>query len=217
MLGNLGNWWNGGAPGAAMGQPRAGGLDTYAARMRAAQANAPVQSPLVASYTPPAYQTTPPHVDINAVIAAMNGAKAAGQPQVAGQAPAMPGMMAEGGALGEQQGSDFGGMASGMELAGLNAEAERNSANGAAGLAKGGPVTAAHMAGPNPPGPDDGFVPLDKGEYVIKASAAKTIGKPALAKINAAAEDTEHAEIAREVTRRLARRDKKDDMKGKKG
>lgn len=200
MLNNLGNWWN-----AAQGQ-QAGGyqnpLAGYADRMRAAGAAAPVSSPLVAAYTPPAYQTTPPHVDVNAVIAAMNAQKPGAQPP--GAQPMMPAVMGEGGAVGGQQGSDFGGMASGMELAGLDREARNFEAAGAAGLAQGGPVTAANMAGPNPPGPDDGFVPLDKGEYVIRADAAKKVGKPALAKINAAGDDS--AGIAKEVTRRVAAR-----------
>ena len=41
------------------------------------------------------------------------------------------------------------------------------------------------LLGPNPPGPDDGYGSLDRGEFVIKASAAKRIGKDALEALNA--------------------------------
>lgn len=39
--------------------------------------------------------------------------------------------------------------------------------------AAGGPVDGAGLAGPNPPGPDDGYAALDGGEYVVRASQAQ--------------------------------------------
>lgn len=39
--------------------------------------------------------------------------------------------------------------------------------------ADGGPVDGAGLAGPNPPGPDDGYAALDGGEYVVRASQAQ--------------------------------------------
>lgn len=44
------------------------------------------------------------------------------------------------------------------------------------GLAMGGIVLEKHLAGPNPYGPDDGYVPLKLGEYVIKQSAVNKYG-----------------------------------------
>ena len=39
--------------------------------------------------------------------------------------------------------------------------------------ADGGPVDGAGLAGPNPPGPDDGFAALDGGEFVVRQSQAQ--------------------------------------------
>jgi hypothetical protein len=52
------------------------------------------------------------------------------------------------------------------------------------GLAKGGYVHGGLMFGPNPPGPDDGAVNLDMGEYVIKKSSVKKYGRGLLDMIN---------------------------------
>ncbi len=52
------------------------------------------------------------------------------------------------------------------------------------GMAKGGYVHGGLMSGPNPPGPDDGAVNLDIGEYVIKKSAVDKYGKGLLDMIN---------------------------------
>ena len=48
--------------------------------------------------------------------------------------------------------------------------------------AKGGLITS--VFGPNPPGPDDGAVNLDLGEYVIKKSSVKKYGRGLLDMIN---------------------------------
>ena len=52
------------------------------------------------------------------------------------------------------------------------------------GLANGGMVHGGLMFGGNPPGPDDGAVNLDLGEYVIKKSAVNKYGKGLLDMIN---------------------------------
>ena len=55
---------------------------------------------------------------------------------------------------------------------------------GPGGLAKGGYVHGGLMFGPNPPGPDDGAVNLDMGEYVIKKSSVDKYGRGLLDMIN---------------------------------
>jgi hypothetical protein len=52
------------------------------------------------------------------------------------------------------------------------------------GMAKGGYVHGGLMFGANPPGPDDGAVNLDMGEYVIKKSSVDKYGKGLLGMIN---------------------------------
>ena len=52
------------------------------------------------------------------------------------------------------------------------------------GAAKGGYVHGGLMFGPNPPGPDDGAVNLDLGEYVIKKSSVDKYGRGLLDMIN---------------------------------
>jgi len=51
-------------------------------------------------------------------------------------------------------------------------------------MAKGGYVHGGLMFGENPPGPDDGAVNLDLGEYVIKKSSVKKYGRGLLDMIN---------------------------------
>ena len=52
------------------------------------------------------------------------------------------------------------------------------------GMAKGGMVDGGLMFGMNPPGPDDGAVNLDRGEYVIKKSSVNKYGRGLLDMIN---------------------------------
>jgi hypothetical protein len=52
------------------------------------------------------------------------------------------------------------------------------------GAAKGGYIHAGMMFGANPPGPDDGAVNLDIGEYVIKKSSVNKYGRGLLEMIN---------------------------------
>jgi hypothetical protein len=53
-----------------------------------------------------------------------------------------------------------------------------------AGLYKGGPVSMQHLNGPNPDGPDDGYVALKMGEYVINDKAVKKYGIELMEAIN---------------------------------
>jgi hypothetical protein len=51
-------------------------------------------------------------------------------------------------------------------------------------LARGGLVTPEHLHGPKPPGEDDGYTALQKGEYVITKAAVEKYGKRLLDAIN---------------------------------
>jgi hypothetical protein len=62
--------------------------------------------------------------------------------------------------------------------------AAQNTQQESTGLAGGGMVHGGLMFGMNPPGPDDGAVNLDLGEYVIKKSAVNKYGRGLLDMIN---------------------------------
>ena len=64
------------------------------------------------------------------------------------------------------------------------AAAAQNTQQESTGLAHGGMVHGGLMFGANPPGPDDGAVNLDMGEYVIKKSSVNKYGKGLLDMIN---------------------------------
>jgi len=64
------------------------------------------------------------------------------------------------------------------------AAATQNNQQESTGMAKGGMVHGGLMFGGNPPGPDDGAVNLDLGEYVIKKSSVDKYGKGLLDMIN---------------------------------
>jgi hypothetical protein len=64
------------------------------------------------------------------------------------------------------------------------AAATQNNQQESTGMAKGGLVHGGLMFGGNPPGPDDGAVNLDLGEYVIKKSSVDKYGKGLLDMIN---------------------------------
>lgn len=57
-------------------------------------------------------------------------------------------------------------------------------ASSTGGLAEGGMVHGGLMFGMNPPGPDDGAVNLQKGEYVVKKSSVDKYGKGLLDMVN---------------------------------
>lgn len=195
-LNNLGSWWQGGDQ-----QQGASPLSGYADKMKAAMAQPQQQSPLVAAYTPPTYQTTPPHVDINAVIAAMNAQKAAAQPmaQPAGAQAPMP-MVGGGEGLGEMGSFERADTRSG-ETVGMNADTGDRTSE-ARGFAGGGMVTPGALAGPDPAGPDAGYAALQPGEFVMKKDAVEAVGKKPLEKMN---EDGDKA-IAKKVAERVGKR-----------
>ena len=62
--------------------------------------------------------------------------------------------------------------------------AAQNTQQESTGLARGGMVHSGVMFGMNPPGPDDGAVNLDLGEYVVKKSSVNKYGKGLLDMIN---------------------------------
>jgi len=64
------------------------------------------------------------------------------------------------------------------------AAAQQMDASSTGGMAQGGMVNGGLMFGMNPPGPDDGAVNLDMGEYVIKKSSVNKYGKGLLDMIN---------------------------------
>ena len=70
------------------------------------------------------------------------------------------------------------------EAAAAATTAAQNTQQESTGLAKGGMVHGGLMFGPNPPGPDDGAVNLDMGEYVIKKSSVDKYGRGLLDMIN---------------------------------
>ena len=55
---------------------------------------------------------------------------------------------------------------------------------GGDGYAKGGMVDRNRLRGPDPQGPDQGYAPLQSGEYVIKRDAVRKYGEGMLGKIN---------------------------------
>lgn len=198
----LGNWWNSGTQQAApigagaVGSP----LLDYAARLRAAGAAAPqgamggATSPLAAAYTPPVYQTTPPHVDIQAIIAAMNAAKPPPPPgPVTAATPMVTGTVGPGGSeMGAESGAqakdavDRGDFADTMNQAGIEMGSYK-----AGGYTGNAPVT-------QPVGVVHGQ------EEVISAPATKAVGKATLMKINEA--DPKAIALAKKVADGVGRR-----------
>lgn len=78
-----------------------------------------------------------------------------------------------------------GGGGGGAATGGSNGDASGGGDRGTrGGFANGGFVTKGLLSGPDPKGPDDGSAYLDEGEYVIKKSAVKKIGKKKLDKMN---------------------------------
>jgi hypothetical protein len=92
---------------------------------------------------------------------------------------AIPNEGGAGGASGGDEGSPGG---QGGDAAGNTGGGPGTGAPGDAAFARGGLVD--RVAGPNPPGPDDGAGMLDLGEYVIKKSSVKKYGAGLLDMIN---------------------------------
>ena len=70
------------------------------------------------------------------------------------------------------------------DTAAATTAAQQLDASSTGGMAQGGMVHGGLMFGMNPPGPDDGAVNLDMGEYVIKKSSVDKYGKGLLGMIN---------------------------------
>jgi hypothetical protein len=70
------------------------------------------------------------------------------------------------------------------ETAAAATAAQQLDSSSTGGMAKGGMVHGGLMFGMNPPGPDDGAVNLDMGEYVIKKSSVNKYGRGLLDMIN---------------------------------
>jgi bacterioferritin-associated ferredoxin len=70
------------------------------------------------------------------------------------------------------------------DTAAAAAAAQQLDASSTGGMAQGGMVHGGLMFGANPPGPDDGAVNLDMGEYVVKKSSVDKYGKGLLDMIN---------------------------------
>lgn len=76
--------------------------------------------------------------------------------------------------FGRNPSRDSPGAASGGESGGFDSR----------GLAHGGPVTDKNLVGLDPPGPDDGYGALDRGEFVVSAAAAQMYGPEVMEAIN---------------------------------
>ena len=81
----------------------------------------------------------------------------------------------QGAAVGSDTGYSGGTTGAGNEGGGIGA---------GEGLARGGKVNKAHLTGPDPEGPDEGYGALQGGEYVIKKAAVRKYGEGMLGKIN---------------------------------
>ena len=82
-------------------------------------------------------------------------------------------------------GGGFGGADYGGGLGGFGSSSNEGVGIGERGdLAHGGLVTPEHLHGPKPPGEDDGYTALKKGEYVITKAAVEKYGKRMMDAIN---------------------------------
>ena len=81
-----------------------------------------------------------------------------------------------GGGMGGMDAGSGGGMDAGGGVGGMDG-------NGG-GMYRGGIVTANRLQGPDPRGPDDGYVAMDKGEGVLTAEAVRHYGPGIVARLN---------------------------------
>jgi hypothetical protein len=83
------------------------------------------------------------------------------------------------------QGAGMGGMdAAGMGGGGMEAGGGYGGMDGAGGMYRGGIVTENRLRGPDPRGPDDGYVAMDRGEGVLTAEAVRHYGPGIVARLN---------------------------------
>lgn len=116
-------------------------------------------------------------------IEAANLAKA----QAAAEIARLGGVNVYGGGPGDSTGDAAAASAAGSAAAAAasaSGTAPGSDGSPGSGAAKGGYVHGGLMFGPNPPGPDDGAVNLDLGEYVIKKSSVNKYGRGLLDMIN---------------------------------
>lgn len=175
--GVLGNWYD-----TTSQAPVTNPLADYAARLRAAGAAMPPIAGM-AGYTPPAYQTTGPHVDVDAVIAAL---KAAAAP-----AAADPGTTAAGGAQPSGNSTAEGGVGGEREIPG--GQTQDNGFSGTVDNAKdfgraiatglggvlGGPLGAATAVGNIVVGANTGTAPSTVNTLKQGYNALKDLFSPA--------------------------------------
>jgi hypothetical protein len=101
--------------------------------------------------------------------------------QFAGAGQMMPDeLMGQGGGAPGGYSGGWDGPSGGM--AGMDVGAQSPDQDMAAGFAEGGLVTPDRLLGPNPPGPDDGFVALDVGEVVLNPRQQRKVGMDRIAR-----------------------------------
>jgi hypothetical protein len=86
--------------------------------------------------------------------------------------------MADTQSISDQSGANYGGYDTGYGTG------DTSGGFGEGQYAKGGKVIKAHLKGPDPKGPDEGYGALLGGEFVIKKSAVKKYGEGLLSMIN---------------------------------
>lgn len=88
------------------------------------------------------------------------------------------------GAFGDSAGAGVSSDGSSSEAGSSSSSVGDGGASAGGFYSRGGKVNAAHLMGPNPPGPDDGFGGLDHGEFVLRAAAAEKLGPEILDRLN---------------------------------
>jgi hypothetical protein len=160
-----------GATGATGGAAAAAAADAAAAAAAAGHSDAAIAAASQAA--------------ADATIGGASSAAAAAAAADAANAAAADAADAEGGGLGTAATGGVGGVGgASSDGGGIGAGNDGGGIGAGEGLAVGGKVTSRHMIGPNPKGKDDGYVALDRGEYVIKKSSVDKYGETLLSLIN---------------------------------
>jgi len=73
----------------------------------------------------------------------------------------------------------------GIPVSSSESVAATDDAAGDSDFAHGGKVNRSQLRGPDPKGPDEGYIPIQSDEYVIKKDAVRKYGEGMLGKINA--------------------------------
>lgn len=85
---------------------------------------------------------------------------------------------------GGADGPSGGGMDAGAAGGGMEAGGGYGGMDGAGGMYRGGIVTANRLQGPDPRGPDDGYVAMNRNEGVLTAEAVRHYGPGIVARLN---------------------------------